>query len=29
MLDVHLLDVSFPGVSFGPEETPWDLRPRG
>ncbi|MDC8774047.1 site-specific integrase [Roseateles albus] len=27
MLDVHLPDLSFPGVEFGPLETPWDLRP--
>lgn len=27
MLDVHIPDLSFPGVSFGPKETPWDLRP--
>lgn len=27
MLDVHTPDLSFPGVSFGPQETPWDLRP--
>lgn len=26
MLDVHLPDLSFPGVTFGPQETPWDLR---
>lgn len=27
MLDVHLPDLTFPGVSFGAQETPWDLRP--
>lgn len=26
MLDVHLPDLTFPGVSFGPREIPWDLR---
>lgn len=26
MLDVHLPDLTFPGVSFGEQETPWDLR---
>lgn len=26
MLEVHLPDLSFPGVCFGPQETPWDLR---
>lgn len=26
MLDVHIPDLTFPGVDFGPEETPWDLR---
>lgn len=26
MLDAHLPDLSFPGVLFGPEEIPWDLR---
>jgi len=27
MLDVHVPDLRFPGVKFGPHETPWDLRP--
>lgn len=27
MLDVYLPDLNFPGVEFGPQETPWDLRP--
>lgn len=27
MLDVHLPDLTFPGVSFGANEIPWDLRP--
>lgn len=27
MLELNLPDLSFPGVSFGPKETPWDLRP--
>lgn len=27
MLDVHLPDLTFPGVNFGARETPWDLRP--
>lgn len=27
MLEVHLLDLTFPGLSFGPLEIPWDLRP--
>lgn len=27
MLDVHLPDLTFPGVTFGPQEVPWDLRP--
>lgn len=27
MLDVHIPDLSFPSVSFGPQEIPWNLRP--
>ena len=27
MLDVHIPDLTFPGVSFGPQEIPWNLRP--
>lgn len=26
MLDLHLPDLTFPGVTFGAQETPWDLR---
>ena len=27
MLDEHLPDLTFPGVNFGAQEIPWDLRP--